>query len=374
MKCSRCGAEIKDGYLYCSVCGYESKIEADMTTFEDEYFQTILKGESEESSSSVRKVIKGSRLAGKNRKNLIIFSCCIVIGLLILTGLVFYTLHKKNEGSYEYQIEKAKQMVSEGRYDDALTYYGNALSIKPDDEDVRFAMAGLYEANSDYDAALVMYMDIISLDSNNEEAYRALIAVYDKKEDYDSIKSLMESADESLMPLFADYIVDAPTLSPSVGEYNEYIDVVPFSNEGYDIYYTTDGTDPTKGDGILYTSGSQIELYENGVYEIRAACKNAKGIFSDISNGVYEIEVLPPKYAVVEPDGGHVTSDTLAVISAESGCSIYYTWDGTDPTTESEQYFEPLVIPDGNNVLSVLVVNNTTGLASDIYRTNFIVD
>jgi hypothetical protein len=184
----------------------------------------------------------------------------------------------------------------------------------------------------------------------------------------------MASADESLLPLFEDYIVEAPSLSPSVGEYEEFIEVVPFSYDGYDIYYTTDGSDPTKSGGKLYSNSIPIELGENGAYEIKAVCKNDKGIFSDVVSGMYEIAVYAPEYAVVEPDGGHVSADTLAVITAQSGCSIYYTWDGSDPTTESEQYIEPLEIPDGNNILSVLVVNNTTGLASDIYRTNFIVD
>lgn len=56
----------------------------------------------------------------------------------------------------------------------------------------------------------------------------------------------------------------------------------------------------------------------------------------------------------------------------EDGCSIYYTWDGTDPTTASARYTEPFEVPEGNNVLSVLVVDKKTGLDSGVYRANFI--
>ena len=49
-----------------------------------------------------------------------------------------------------------------------------------------------------------------------------------------------------------------------------------------------------------------------------------------------------------------------------------YTWDGSNPTEASEKYQTPLVIPEGNTVLSVLVVDDTYGLKSNIYRTNFI--
>ena len=59
-------------------------------------------------------------------------------------------------------------------------------------------------------------------------------------------------------------------------------------------------------------------------------------------------------------------------LTAEDGCSIYYTWDGTDPTTASARYTEPFEVPEGNNVLSVLVVDKTTGLDSGVYRANFI--
>ena len=63
---------------------------------------------------------------------------------------------------------------------------------------------------------------------------------------------------------------------------------------------------------------------------------------------------------------------TFVVITADEGCSIYYTWDGTDPTDTSARYTEPIEVPEGNNILSIIVVNDKTKLTSEIYRTNFI--
>ena len=56
------------------------------------------------------------------------------------------------------------------------------------------------------------------------------------------------------------------------------------------------------------------------------------------------------------------------MITADEGCSIYYTWDGTDPTDTSARYTEPIEVPEGNNILSIIVVNDKTKLTSEILR------
>ena len=64
------------------------------------------------------------------------------------------------------------------------------------------------------------------------------------------------------------------------------------------------------------------------------------------------------------------SEETTVTITQQKDCTIYYTWDSTDPTTESAVYTEPIVVPEGDYVLSVMAVNNKTGLVSDIYRVN----
>ena len=47
MKCAKCGAELKKGCLYCSVCGHEAQIVSDYNVLEDDYLRSLLKdGES----------------------------------------------------------------------------------------------------------------------------------------------------------------------------------------------------------------------------------------------------------------------------------------------------------------------------------------
>jgi hypothetical protein len=377
MKCARCGAKLKEGCLYCSVCGYESKIEPDYTVLEDEYLSSILQDEKgkKEKTQKTKSVSKHNNAEKqKRRQQMIILAVAfILIAIIVVTIIVKIIIQRKNDSSYEYQVQQAQIALEEKKDEAALKYYAAALSLQPDDISVRLAMADIYMSQQEYDEALVLLMEVISLDSDNTEAYRNLIAIYDARGDYENIAALSEEiTDKSLLQLFSDYLVTEPILSPGVGEYDEYIEVVPFSVKGYDIYYTMDGSDPTGSTAQRYDGTEEILLDKSGTYEIQAVCRNEKGINSDVVSGTYVIKVTPPAYAVVEPDGGRIESEQTVSIKAESNCTIYYTWDGTDPTTESERYVVPLDIPEGNNILSVLVVNNKTGLDSGVYRTNFI--
>ena len=127
---------------------------------------------------------------------------------------------------------------------------------------------------------------------------------------------------------------------------------------------------PDKENGIPYPQGG-IPLNHTGNFEINAVCCNEKGIYSDIVTEEYQIQFKKPDLPSVSPDGGVFSEETTVTITQQKDCTIYYTWDSTDPTTESAVYTEPIVVPEGDYVLSVMAVNNKTGLVSDIYRVNF---
>lgn len=373
MKCAKCGAELKEGCLYCSVCGHEAQIVPDYSVLEDDYLRSLLKEENSGGGSQKIKNQKKKKPEKKQiNKTVIAVSCCVLVAAIATIIAVKLYIDNRNANSYEYQMEMGQKEAQDHKFEEALGYYKTALALQPNDINVRLAMAEIYMGQKEYDSAMVLYMEIIQLDSDNEEAYQNLIAIYDEKKDYDSILSLRENVtDEAILELFADYEVDEPVVSPIGGEYDDYITVILYSTQDFPIYYTLDGSDPDEENGILYPEDG-IELDEAGNYEIRAVCRNEKGINSEIVTAEYEIVIEPPDYPVVTPDGGTLTGETLVTIRAEKDCSIYYTWDSTDPTELSAKYTEPILVPQGNNVLSVLVVNDKTGLSSRIYRTNFI--
>lgn len=371
MKCAKCGAELKKGCLYCSVCGHEAQIVSDYNVLEDDYLRSLLKdGESVKTPQEKEPEPKKTKKKKNSHLLLIICCCLIVTGAAVGVAVKLY-IDNKNANSYDYQIEMAEKELVDHNYENALQYYKTALALQPDDIKVREAMAEIYTSRKEYDSALVLYMDILQLDKNNKEAYQHLIAIYDEKGDYDSILSLKENVtDEDILALFDDYEVDDPIISPLGGQYDDYVTVVIYSIAENDIYYTLDGTVPDKENGIPYPQGG-ISLNRTGNFEINAVCCNEKGIYSDIVSEEYQIQFKKPRPPSVSPDGGLFSEETTITIAQQKDCTIYYTWDSTDPTRESAVYTEPLVVPEGDYVLSVMAVNNKTGLASDIYRVNF---
>ncbi|MBD5556162.1 MAG: tetratricopeptide repeat protein [Roseburia sp.] len=384
MKCVKCGAELKEGCLYCSVCGQESQILPDYGVLEDEYLRSILQAEDKQTDqirTSDRKAPKRQdampkKQAASPKKSSwmpIVAVCCLLAVVIIVAVSVKVSINNKNANSYDYQVQMAEKELVDHNYENALNYYKRALTIQTNDIAVRMAMADIYINQNEYDSAMVLLMEVIEKDPKNSEAYRRLINIYEKKEDYDSIVELARGVeDTAILELFAGYIVAAPVISPDEGEYDDILMITLFSVDEDNIYYTLDGSVPSAENGILYSEEEKIQIQKDGIYELQAVCCNEKGIYSATEKSVFTVKLAPPEYPTVTPDGGRMSEETFVTIEAEPGCNIYYTWDGTDPTELSERYEIPIQVPEGNTVLSVLVVDRETGLNSGVYRTNFI--
>lgn len=276
MKCAKCGAELKKGCLYCSVCGHEAQIVSDYNVLEDDYLRSLLKdGEGEKNPQEKGPEPKKTKKKKKSHLALIVCCCLIITGAAVGIAVKLY-IDNKNANSYDYQIEMAEKELVDRNYENALRYYKTALALQPDDIKVREAMAEIYTSQKEYDSALVLYMEILQLDKNNKEAYQHLISIYDERGDYESILSLKEDVtDEEVLALFDAYEVGEPIISPLGGQYDDYVTIVIYSIAGNDIYYTMDGTVPDKENGIPYPQWG-ISLNRTGNFEINAVCCNEK--------------------------------------------------------------------------------------------------
>ena len=73
MKCAKCGAELKKGCLYCSVCGHEAQIVSDYNVLEDDYLRSLLKdGEGEKNPQEKEPEPKKTKKKKKSHLALIV--------------------------------------------------------------------------------------------------------------------------------------------------------------------------------------------------------------------------------------------------------------------------------------------------------------
>lgn len=381
MKCTKCGTDLKEGCLFCSHCGHEVQMVSGYSDLEDEYLRSILtekesaQASGNENSGKAAEKPKTEAKALpkiKNNKIPVIIVFCLLLALILAGILVKAYINYKNSNSYEYQIEMAKQELADLNLENAMTYYKNALVIRPQDLTARLAMADILMQEKDYDSAMVLLIEVINLDASNKDAYARLINIYAVREEYEKMNELASQiTDSEILLLFEDYLVADPVFYPDAGQYDSYVTVTILSIDDDEIYYTLDGTEPSAVNGMIYPTEG-IDLDASGIYLIKAVCCNEKGILSDVVEAEYKIVAKPPAYPKVLPDGGTFDEISYVTIEMQEDCTAYYTWDGTDPTEASDVYIEPIEIPEGNNILSIVVIDNRSKLKSKIYRTNFI--
>ena len=137
------------------------------------------------------------------------------------------------------------------------------------------------------------------------------------------------------------------------------------------IYYTTDGNDPTGSYGELY---SEPILLKDGTTFVAAVCKSKSGIFGQVTKQKYLISYSAPDAPLVTPDSGSYSMGNVISISTTPGTDIYYTWDNTDPTVNSSHYTEPIPMIEGNHVLSVIAYDPVHKMLSPVVRKNYVLN
>ena len=119
------------------------------------------------------------------------------------------------------------------------------------------------------------------------------------------------------------------------------------------IHYTLDGTDPDVS-STVYISPFTL----SDTTTIKAiAIKNDKT--SAIVTKVYE---APEQTIVTEPEIIITENGEVTLVNSTDGATVYYTTDGTNPSTSSQVYSEAFVIASGTTIKAIAVKNNVQSL------------
>jgi len=158
-----------------------------------------------------------------------------------------------------------------------------------------------------------------------------------------------------------------PTFSPAAGTYNTgQIVTISDATSGALIYYTTDGTTPTTS-STRYVDGV-------GVY----ASQTLKAIAVDppnyansaVASATYTLTAATP---VISPAAGAYTKwQTVTITDATPTATIYYTTDGSTPTSSSNRYLSSFVVSTSETVKAIAISSGYTNsaVASAAYTLN----
>ena len=165
---------------------------------------------------------------------------------------------------------------------------------------------------------------------------------------------------------------ELPTVTANLvgGTYNIGTQVTLSAQDNIDpnptIYYTTDGTDPTTS-STLYTG--PVTLPENVTTILKFIAVDASGNISPVQNDTYTIADIEAPTVTDSRNGTTVTLS--ATDNADPNPAIYYTTDGSAPTTSSKPYTEPITIPQYVITLLNFIAVDASGNISPVQNRTY---
>lgn len=172
-----------------------------------------------------------------------------------------------------------------------------------------------------------------------------------------AVKSGMKASTVTAVTYTISYNTCAtPAFSVTGGTYNtDQTITITCNTSGATIYYTTDGTTPTTS-STKYTSA--ISISGNGTSKRITAIASATGYkTSSSATALYTINYSACSVPTFSPSAGTYNSDqTVTITSTTSGATIYYTIDGTTPTTSSTAYSGPITVSGDDKIICVQAI------------------
>ena len=145
-----------------------------------------------------------------------------------------------------------------------------------------------------------------------------------------------------------------PTFNPVAGTYTT-IQTVTISDTtpGAVIYYTTNGTTPTTG-SASYSAAVTVSANETleAVATVNGYTQSAVG------SAAYTINQPQASAPIFNPIAGTYTSiQTVTISDATPGAAIYYTTNGTTPTTSSARYSGAITVSASETLEAIAMAN-----------------
>lgn len=355
MNCPKCGAEIAEGSLYCTVCGEDIHIVPDFDSEVEQSMQDAL----EQIAEEVKDSSKGDAPQAPPRKKKGYFGWLtglFFLVIIVLSGVIIGAWYHM-EHSMEYQLARAVECVKKLDYEQAVNYFMRARELGNIDQESLFSLADCYYAMDNvggYESQLMeMIRSGLLSQEQLERAYAKLIQSYRVRNDYETIDDLLNDCDnENIRSMYQNLQAKAPEFGYEEGYYQEIIPLKLSSNTAGTIYYTTDGSEPDTSSQV-YTAPIFLD---NGEHTIRAVFVNQYGLVSEIVTKKYQIELKIPIAPEVVTASGEYSSPTMIQIRCEEDETVFYTTDGSTPANTSTKYTGPFPMPLGESRFSFAII------------------
>ena len=145
-----------------------------------------------------------------------------------------------------------------------------------------------------------------------------------------------------------------PTFSPAAGTYTSTQTVsIADSTAGATIYYTTNGSTPTTSSTVY--SGPVTVSSSETLGAIAVASGDSQ---SAAAMAAYTINLAAAATPTFSPAAGtYASTQTVSIADSTAGATIYYTTNGSTPTTSSTVYSGPITVSSSETLEAIAVAS-----------------
>jgi len=131
------------------------------------------------------------------------------------------------------------------------------------------------------------------------------------------------------------------------------------------FFYTTDGTTPTSNSS-LYT----VPITISSTQTVQAIATGPGYPQSGLTSATYSFQADPPTFS--EPAGTYDSAIMVGIADGTNNAAIYYTTDGSTPTSASTQYMDdfPFTVSSSETIKAIAVAN---GYSSPVASISYII-
>jgi N-acetylneuraminic acid mutarotase len=161
-----------------------------------------------------------------------------------------------------------------------------------------------------------------------------------------------------------------PSFSPSGGTYTAFQSVtITDATTGAVIYYTTDGSVPTTS-STKYTNTIKVSSATETIQAIAVATNYLN---SAVASAMYTLNlptVATPQLSLAS--GAYNSQQSVTITDITPGAIIYYTTDGSTPTTQSSEYWGTLTVSSTETIKAIATKTDyfNSSVASATYTIN----
>ena len=359
MKCTKCGAKLEEGTLFCPKCGKEVQWVPEYNTLETLIKQRELKELEKrkkelELQKEQERLQRKAELERKKKKKRRIILAGSLTAVVAAAGLGMFFVYQSQHNSFDFQMAQAETKFSNKDYESALKYIERALSLNPKSAEANVLEAKIYLKEDNESAALSILLSVVEEHPDSVNAYGELLRLYEKNEEFDKIAELMSNASDTMKEKYKAYVSEKPLPSNVGGTYS--IDItVEFQNlpEGTEVFYTLNGKTPDKHSKKYEEA---IALEEEETVTLKYIAYNQKGIPSEVGEETYTLTFKAPNKPQISPSSDKYDYAAEIIVTAAEDCEIYYAFD-EEPTVDSQKYTGPITMPEGEHTFSAIAVD-----------------